>query len=156
MKKYFIALILGMGLLSMQTASAATLTLNGSSNPIGTTGSFVVGVTGFTAGDVLAFTPIFGSSLSFNGSGTGIVNFSFTNAAGGGLVTLSSDTMINLLVSGTGSFVASLGSIVNGGFVPDGAVSGVVPVPAAMWLFGSALMGLVGVARRKSQAVLAA
>jgi len=30
-----------------------------------------------------------------------------------------------------------------------------VPVPAAVWLFGSALMGLVGVSRRKSTAVAA-
>jgi hypothetical protein len=27
---------------------------------------------------------------------------------------------------------------------------GVVPVPAAVWLFGSGLLGLVGIARRKS------
>lgn len=32
---------------------------------------------------------------------------------------------------------------------------GAVPVPAAAWLFGSALMGLVGVSRRKSSAVVA-
>jgi len=32
---------------------------------------------------------------------------------------------------------------------PDAAV---VPVPAAVWLFGSGLMGLVGVARRKNKA----
>lgn len=30
--------------------------------------------------------------------------------------------------------------------------AGVVPVPAAVWLFGSGLLGLVGVARRKKQA----
>ncbi len=30
-----------------------------------------------------------------------------------------------------------------------------VPLPAAVWLFGSALMGLVGVSRRKSTAVAA-
>ena len=30
-----------------------------------------------------------------------------------------------------------------------------VPIPAAVWLFGSALMGLVGVSRRKSTAVAA-
>jgi len=30
-----------------------------------------------------------------------------------------------------------------------------VPIPAAVWLFGSALMGLVGVSRRKSSAVVA-
>ena len=34
----------------------------------------------------------------------------------------------------------------------DGTVASVVPVPAAVWLFGSGLLGLVGVARRKSRA----
>ncbi len=33
--------------------------------------------------------------------------------------------------------------------VHDGDVSGVVPVPAAVWLFGSGLIGLAGIARRK-------
>jgi len=32
---------------------------------------------------------------------------------------------------------------------------GAVPIPAAVWLFGSALMGLFGVSRRKSTAVAA-
>ena len=34
----------------------------------------------------------------------------------------------------------------------EGTVSSVVPVPAAVWLFGSGLLGLVGIARRKSRA----
>jgi len=29
---------------------------------------------------------------------------------------------------------------------------GAVPVPAAVWLFGSGLLGLIGVARRKARA----
>ena len=33
--------------------------------------------------------------------------------------------------------------------VHDGDVAAVVPVPAAVWLFGSGLLGLIGVARRK-------
>lgn len=36
--------------------------------------------------------------------------------------------------------------------VHSGDVSEVVPVPAAVWLFGSGLIGLIGVARRKSHA----
>ena len=34
--------------------------------------------------------------------------------------------------------------------VHDGNISGVVPVPAAFWLFGSALLGLTGLKRRLS------
>jgi hypothetical protein len=34
--------------------------------------------------------------------------------------------------------------------IPDDVV--VVPVPAAVWLFGSGLLGLVGIARRKKKA----
>jgi hypothetical protein len=33
--------------------------------------------------------------------------------------------------------------------VRSGDVPAVVPVPAAVWLFGSGLMGLLGLARRK-------
>lgn len=33
------------------------------------------------------------------------------------------------------------------------SVYGVVPIPAAVWLFGSGLLGLVGVARRKRNKV---
>ena len=29
---------------------------------------------------------------------------------------------------------------------------GIIPVPAALWLFGSGLLGLVGIARRKKAA----
>lgn len=34
----------------------------------------------------------------------------------------------------------------------DAAYLHVVPVPAAVWLFGSGLIGLIGLARRKAQA----
>ena len=40
----------------------------------------------------------------------------------------------------------------NGTTADDFPVSGVVPVPAAVWLMGSGLIGLVGVARRKKRA----
>ena len=39
---------------------------------------------------------------------------------------------------------------VSSGFVPQGmGYVNAIPVPAAVWLFGSGLLGLVGVARRK-------
>lgn len=158
MKKYFIALILGMGLLSMQTASAATLSLNGSpagAIVAGTSGTFSLTVAGAIAGDILQFyIPSSATSPTFGG--TGIMNFSLTNA---GQVTPLLDGLTTLVVGGTSSFVAAIGHLdANDVFVPDAAVPGLnnVPVPAAVWLFGSALMGLVGVARRKSQPMLAA
>lgn len=40
---------------------------------------------------------------------------------------------------------------VDGLLTYNGANASVVPVPAAVWLFGSALLGLVGVGRRKQQ-----
>jgi len=41
----------------------------------------------------------------------------------------------------------------SGGFTTEAFVSvAPVPVPAAMWLFGSGLLGLVGIARRKKAA----
>ena len=88
----------------------------------------------------------------------------------GGAVTAGSyinTTVSTLSISesfGFASFFADLadGGRIEGGFILAGALSGdltgssltakagpVVPVPAAVWLFGSGLLGLVGVARRK-------
>ncbi len=44
---------------------------------------------------------------------------------------------------------ASGGSAINPDFV-DGQVISTVPVPAAVWLFGSGLLGLLGLAKRKT------
>lgn len=41
------------------------------------------------------------------------------------------------------------GSFAHGGFT---GLAAVVPIPPAMWLFGSGLLGLVGIARRKKAA----
>ena len=56
----------------------------------------------------------------------------------------------------SGSFNFTLGdgnsqifTSVAGGFVDSIGTADAVPVPAAVWLFGSGLLGLVGVARRK-------
>jgi hypothetical protein len=43
-------------------------------------------------------------------------------------------------------FNATMGAIADISDIP----ASVVPVPAAVWLFGSGLLGMVGVARRKS------
>jgi len=47
------------------------------------------------------------------------------------------------------NFQANMGAIAD---VSDVPVASAVPVPAAVWLFGSGLIGLVGVARRKKSA----
>jgi hypothetical protein len=39
-----------------------------------------------------------------------------------------------------------------GGLTLAGTPSAVTPLPAAVWLFGSGLLGLTGIARRKSKA----
>ena len=73
------------------------------------------------------------------------------------------DQMLAYFVNGIGGsdFILAWEDLANGG---DGGyndmVVGVhdvaaVPVPAAIWLFGSALMGLVGVSRRKSAGLAA-
>ena len=52
-----------------------------------------------------------------------------------------------------GAFIGFNANFTTGGGSPGGTYAGaasVVPVPAAAWLFGSGLLGLVGVARRKA------
>jgi hypothetical protein len=50
---------------------------------------------------------------------------------------------INLIIGDTGIEIVNIGKVSH--------ITTVVPIPAAAWLFGSALLGLVGVARRRSQ-----
>jgi hypothetical protein len=66
---------------------------------------------------------------------------------------------VTATTDGVGNFTASWSALVVGG--PFNGVTGnwtitgvvsAVPVPAAAWLFGSGLLGLVGVARRRRAA----
>ena len=75
----------------------------------------------------------------------------FFSAAGSSV--LSTDLLSAIGLSGTGfDYLAysidvnSLGQVVDAGVVNTASV---VPLPAAAWLFGSAILGLLGVARRK-------
>ena len=70
-----------------------------------------------------------------------------------GSSTLSTNLLSAIGLSGTGfDYLAytidvnSLGQVVDAGVVNTASV---VPLPAAAWLFGSAILGLLGVARRK-------
>ena len=76
----------------------------------------------------------------------------FFSAAGSSV--LSTDLLSAIGLSGTGfDYLAytidvnSLGQVVDAGVVNT---TSVVPLPAAAWLFGSAILGLLGVARRKN------
>jgi hypothetical protein len=70
-------------------------------------------------------------------------------------------SFINGLAFNTTSFVASLAagtyvfSTISAAGSPFTFTASNVPVPAAVWLFGSAIAGLLGVTRRKSQPTLA-
>ncbi len=108
-----------------------------------------------------------GSYTPAGGFGSGSFGGTFTVGVDGGLLAGTFDA---LQVSGLGEnlynfnsdLVFTSGSLMGGfyGGRIEGAIIGstlqaklgevtVVPVPAAVWLFGSGLLGLVGVARRK-------
>jgi len=91
---------------------------------------------------------VFGSGWrQFGGSpygevGNSVLGFSFSFLAGAGS---------SLLIGGSytdASFLDATISSTTLGIVPAAPVSA-VPVPAAVWLFSSGLVGLIGMARRK-------
>lgn len=95
----------------------------------------------------------------------GVITFDFdagSFALIGGLGSASGNIAIDAAGVMTGLVTAATGTVgfllcdgANGGSCPpltvpiNGGV-GVVPIPAAAWLFGSALLGLAGIRRRKS------
>jgi hypothetical protein len=144
-----------------------------------TTTSFYIDATVFTivtdgdpvdiADEVFTLTSTSGSYDPNADEGYGYGAFAGTFTVGGGLL---SGSFSNLEVFGYGNdttfdfegdLVFDSGSLM-GGFDSgriEGTINGnaviaklgavtVVPVPAAVWLFGSGLIGLVGVARRKA------
>ena len=126
--------------------------------------------------DATAFTiitdggPVDITNQSFSLSSTGLMDsgmgsFSGTFTVGGGLLSGSFDslTLVDLgssmftfegevLFTG-GSLMANNNGLLSGSIIGNDVaakVGAVVPVPAAVWLFGSGLIGLVGIARRKT------
>jgi hypothetical protein len=150
MKKYFIALLFGMSLMSMQTASAATLTLS----QVFGDGTVTTG-----SGPTVSGTTTIGAVWKINLSGlgaSGLGDLVFTFSPIGPVTTFFDVNPITGLAAGD-YFLTVIGKTtfsISGTDTP--ITGGNVPVPAAVWLFGSAMMGLVGVARRKSQPALAA
>jgi hypothetical protein len=160
MKKFYIALLFAVSCISMQTASAATLTLG---NFIG--GSVVTAsgtsVSGTATGAPTAFFGLPISSWSLNVSDSTTVNFKMTGtttflsmvAGNGSVLDFNTSSFSTLLTAGTYLF-SIMPNAVNKPY--DITISSVVPVPAAVWLFGSAFLGMMGLVRRKSQPGLAA
>lgn len=93
----------------------------------------------------------FGLQLSGNGgSRTDILNFSITGVDGDSIDSYALASILN--PSSDEFFAAHIAGFDEIGGVTSAQFSGstsVVPVPASVWLFGSGLIGLVGVARRK-------
>lgn len=87
------------------------------------------------------------SGLAFNTDGT-LLSLGSLDAASGTLYSVNTfNGAATSLNSGTGYATGPIHFGVDGGltFAPTAPV----PVPAAAWLFGSGLLGLIGVARRK-------
>ena len=157
MKKYFIALLFGMSLMSMQTASAATLSLAqvfGTGSVTTASGSEVEGTgTGGTLWEVtLSGLGLGGTAdLDLDSHVSGPITFfssGFIGTNGIGVSDGIYQLAIFLLPStSTFTFTVEL----------DNVQPGIAtPIPAAIWLFGSALLGLIGVSGRKSKSALAA
>jgi hypothetical protein len=161
MKKLLVVLSLAMAVFSFQ-ANAATFTLTD-------TGSSVISSGTNSAAGSLSFTGPFASGFNFVSSGTGQASFEVKATPSIKFAVNVFDSTSTLLLSFTESaldkvfnlsFLANdplfiqVISAVNLGpnRVTDMSLSAnaAVPVPAAVWLFGSALMGLTGMKRRKS------
>jgi len=159
MKKIFIALFFAISLMSMQTASSATLNLR---NTFGGKASTNAGTTvgGFSKdklmlGGLPTTTWVLKVSdytkLMFDFTGT--TSFLTLLDLGSKTLTFNSASFFTHLDKGTYTFIVNPSALKQ----PYSFSISSVPVPAAIWLFGSALVGLVGTARRKPrQAALAA
>jgi hypothetical protein len=105
-----------------------------------------------------------------------IVGFAGPNGSGNHIAT-NTTTALSLLLTGSSNFILGLSTDNGASWIADAAVVSLgansysvtfgtganvievdvqiippVPVPAAVWLFASGLLGLVGIARRKKAA----
>ena len=160
MKKLLVVLGLAMAAFSFQ-ASAATITLvNGS-------GHFSNNVVGeFT--DTWTFTAPANNGIGATATNIGVFDFSnftisgvissFVGTLDGHLLTTLATPTLNVLVGNFLGSIAGQHTLVFSGNAGAGAAYGgnvaiavaQTPIPAAVWLFGSALMGLTGISRRIS------
>lgn len=91
----------------------------------------------------------FGSSIIFGAIPKAIGSLSFTMKSTTNPGDFSALTMVDSV--NWGGFTDAIGSPLAINYV-GGMATNPVPVPAAVWLFGSGLLGLVGMARRKQTA----
>ncbi len=90
---------------------------------------------------------LFGNPFPVTGSSFDFLSFDFTVLA----VPAINPLDVSIAVSSNGLWQDSLDQDVVVDFLGTSVTVNPVPVPAAAWLFGSGLIGLVGVARRKQQ-----
>lgn len=98
---------------------------------------------------VLLTGEITGFGFQDSGGTTDFYDFTFT-LTGGQLASLYSPTLGVSLTSEQSNFVGDFTA--NFGGEAKGTLGAVIPVPAAVWLFSSGMLGLIGIARRKKAA----
>ncbi|KJV07342.1 VPLPA-CTERM sorting domain-containing protein [Methylocucumis oryzae] len=162
MKKLIFALTLLFSILAVQDASAANLTWVTTPNVSGSD----IKVLDNTVDSILeasfTFKPQPGANTTvthnwvFNASASSYVSFFVTVLAN---FTVKLDNQLiqygdSFLLSGQHTLTVvmkKIGASVNGNAQEQlYLTSTVVPIPAAIWLFGSAFLGLIGAARRKT------
>ena len=97
------------------------------------------------SGDVLDFN--FNSTSAYALSP--VDNLNGSNLEGMGI--MSSTTTSDLVLAYNDNYLGFIDSDFDDMMVRAKFTSTVVPVPAAAWLFGSGLLGLIGMARRRKQ-----
>ena len=84
---------------------------------------------------------------------TSPIHYTASDIAGNGLIGgIGLGTSAAMIGTRAGFFGSGIDTFLDWNLAADGTLSygTVIPVPAAVWLFGSGLLGLVGVARRKA------
>jgi hypothetical protein len=123
-------------------------------NAQSTDGSTVTGEVGATTTGIIGTAASeSGTNLTFYGSGVNMAGLSLTSSSGLYAITnpntaVSSSTSVSFLL-GTLALVGT-GSAMDLSFTAN---TSAVPLPPTVWLLGSALLGLVGVGRRRASAV---